>query len=104
MDSGFNVASHGFTPSKHEAVTLSDEEGASAHLVDCAESAVDEKESQSEEAVGDVELGGFFIEDAPSNEALPPEVLQLQHKQKLQELTNAKNLEKLEGFWKKVTL
>lgn len=101
LDSGFNVASHGSMPSKHEAVTLSDEEGASAYLVDCAESAVNEKESQSEEAVGDVELGGFFIEDAPSTEALPPEVLQLQHKQKLKELTNAKNLEKLEGFWKK---
>uniref|UniRef100_A0A2C9V5D8 RNA helicase n=1 Tax=Manihot esculenta TaxID=3983 RepID=A0A2C9V5D8_MANES len=49
----------------------------------------------------DVELGGLFFEDAASNEALPPEVLELQKKEKMRELSSGKNLEKLDGIWKK---
>lgn len=55
-----------------------------------------------EEESGDVELGNFFLEDASSGEVLPPEVVKLQKKEKMRELLSAKNLEKLEGFWKKV--
>lgn len=55
-----------------------------------------------EDDAGDVELGGLFFEDAASNEALPPEVLELQKKEKMRELSSGKNLEKLDGIWKKV--
>ncbi|KAM7478823.1 hypothetical protein LguiA_027036 [Lonicera macranthoides] len=54
-----------------------------------------------EEESGDVELGNFFLEDASSAEVLPPEVVKLQKKEKMRELLSGKNLEKLEGFWKK---
>lgn len=50
---------------------------------------------------GDVELGGFFIEDDTSGE-VPLEVLELQKKEKLKELSSEMNLRKLEGIWKKV--
>ncbi|CAA2984994.1 D -box ATP-dependent RNA helicase D 7, chloroplastic isoform X2 [Olea europaea subsp. europaea] len=49
---------------------------------------------------GDVELGGFFIEDDTSGE-VPLEVLELQKKEKLKELSSEMNLRKLEGIWKK---
>lgn len=49
---------------------------------------------------GDVELGGFFLEEAA--EVLPPEVLEMQKKKKMRELFSEKNLEKLDGIWKKV--
>ncbi|KAF2319938.1 hypothetical protein GH714_020738 [Hevea brasiliensis] len=54
-----------------------------------------------EDEAGDMELGDFFFEDAASNEALPPEVLELQKKEKMRELSSGKNLEKLDGIWKK---
>ncbi|KAK6945466.1 Helicase-associated domain, partial [Dillenia turbinata] len=55
----------------------------------------------SEEDSGSVELGNFFSEDASSVEVLPDEVLKLQKKEKMQELSSGKNLEKLDGIWKK---
>lgn len=58
----------------------------------------------SEDELRDVEIGDFFLEDAASNEALPPEVLELQKKEKLRELYSEKNLEKLDGIWKKVLI
>lgn len=50
----------------------------------------------------DVELGDFFLEDCTSDQVLPPEVLELQKKEKMKELRSEKNLEKMEGIWKKV--
>ncbi|KAL5787272.1 hypothetical protein ACOSP7_004221 [Xanthoceras sorbifolium] len=49
----------------------------------------------------DVELGGFFLEDAASSDTLPPEILKLQQREKMKELCSDKNLEKLDGIWKK---
>lgn len=61
---------------------------------------LEEKISAKEES-GDVELSSLF-EDAPEKEALPSEILKLQRKEKMKDLFNGKNLEKLEGIWKKV--
>ena len=61
---------------------------------------VEERIAAQEES-DDVELSGFF-EDAPSGEVLPSEVLKLQNKEMMKELSSGKNLEKLEGIWKKV--
>ncbi|KAJ7968010.1 ATP-dependent RNA helicase [Quillaja saponaria] len=55
----------------------------------------------TEEEPGDVELGDFFSEDAPSNDILPPDILKLQKQEKLRKLYEEKNLEKLDGIWKK---
>ncbi|KAL2513889.1 RNA helicase family protein [Forsythia ovata] len=49
---------------------------------------------------GDVELGSLFFEDDMSGE-VSYEVLDLQKKEKLKELSSGKNLKKLEGIWKK---
>lgn len=51
---------------------------------------------------GDVELGNFFFEDSAIDGTLPPVVLELQKKERKKELLSGKNLEKLEGIWKKV--
>lgn len=61
------------------------------------------KDSAQEEA-DDVELGGFFSEDAPSNETLPSDILELQKQEKIKKLSEKKNLEKLDGIWKMVSL
>ncbi|KAI4298953.1 hypothetical protein L6164_032458 [Bauhinia variegata] len=58
-------------------------------------------EKGSAEEAGDVELGGFFLEDAPSNEILPPDILKVQKQEKIRKLSEKKNLEKLDGIWKK---
>lgn len=50
----------------------------------------------------DAELGDFFLEDSPSDQVLPPEVLEIQKEEIMRELCNEKNLAKLEGIWKKV--
>ncbi|KAF5733174.1 ATP-dependent RNA helicase putative isoform 1 [Tripterygium wilfordii] len=54
----------------------------------------------SEESA-DVELGDFFSEDASLNEASTSQVMKLQKKEKMKELCSEKNLEKLNGIWKK---
>ncbi|KAA8545478.1 hypothetical protein F0562_020262 [Nyssa sinensis] len=110
---------------KHpDAVTLCSEEGILVSVVDAVESKVDgsvvesssSKEFSTEhdpssipvqniidskEESEDVELGDFFLEDASSGEVLPPEVVKLQKKEKMKELSSGRNLEKLEGIWKK---
>ncbi|XP_075476318.1 DExH-box ATP-dependent RNA helicase DExH7, chloroplastic isoform X3 [Primulina tabacum] len=58
-------------------------------------------EAASERESGDVELGNFFLEEDACEEVLPTEVLKLQKKEKLKELCSGKNLEKMEGIWKK---
>ncbi|KVH88553.1 Helicase, C-terminal, partial [Cynara cardunculus var. scolymus] len=50
----------------------------------------------------DIELGDMFLEDSSSGQVLHPEIVELQKKEKMKELTSEKNLEKLEGTWKKV--
>jgi ATP-dependent RNA helicase DHX29 len=64
-------------------------------------SPIQEKPAVEEESE-DVELGGFFSEDTVSNDVLPPEVLKLQKQERMRKLYNEKNLEKLDGIWKKV--
>lgn len=59
-------------------------------------------EAASERESGEVELGNFFLEDDASEEVLLTEVSKLQKKEKLKELCSGKNLEKMEGIWKKV--
>ncbi|KAL2254311.1 UNVERIFIED_CONTAM: DExH-box ATP-dependent RNA helicase DExH7, chloroplastic, partial [Sesamum indicum] len=54
-----------------------------------------------EKESGDVELGEFFLEDSVPDQVLPPEILDLQKKEKMKELSSGKNLEKMEGIWKK---
>ncbi|KAL0384606.1 UNVERIFIED_CONTAM: DExH-box ATP-dependent RNA helicase DExH7, chloroplastic [Sesamum radiatum] len=54
-----------------------------------------------EKESGDVELGDFFLEDSVTDQVLPPEILDLQKKEKMKELSSGKNLEKMEGIWKK---
>ncbi|KAJ9552389.1 hypothetical protein OSB04_016434 [Centaurea solstitialis] len=49
----------------------------------------------------DIELGDMFLEDSSSGQVLHPEIVELQKKEKMKELTSEKNLEKLEGIWKK---
>ncbi|KAK2966090.1 hypothetical protein RJ640_025586 [Escallonia rubra] len=54
-----------------------------------------------EQESGDVELGDFFLESASSDGLLPPEAVKIQKKEKIGKLSTAKNLEKLEGIWRK---
>jgi len=109
------------TPCEHlEAITSLDVEGDSTIV----ESIVDENDLESSSSIGfplnpvpssvplegeivseeseDVEIGDFFIDDASSNDALPPGISELQKREKMRELCSEKNLEKLEGIWKKV--
>lgn len=67
-------------------------------------SVVTEEKVVPEDDSGDLELGGFFTDDAVSNDALSPQIVELQKKEKLREFCSAKNLEKLEGIWKKVLI
>lgn len=48
------------------------------------------------------ELGDFFLEDSPSDQVIPPEVLEMQKKETMRKLSSEENLAKLEGIWKKV--
>lgn len=70
--------------------------------VNCTPSGVPVQEKTAEEDPEDVELGNFFLEDEPSNEGLPPEVCNLQRKEKMRAMSSEKNLEKLDGIWRKV--
>ncbi|KAM1735057.1 hypothetical protein ACFX11_020446 [Malus domestica] len=55
----------------------------------------------AEEESTDVEIGNFFLEDGPSADVPPPEILELQKKERMREMSSEKNLEKLDGIWKK---
>lgn len=50
----------------------------------------------------DIELGDLFLEESSLDQVLPPEVFEVQKKEKIRELCSEKNLEKMEGIWKKV--
>ncbi|KAL1539169.1 RNA helicase [Salvia divinorum] len=54
-----------------------------------------------DENSGDVELGDFFSEDISLDQVLPREVLEEQKRERMRELCSEKNLEKMEGIWKK---
>ncbi|KAL9256960.1 DExH-box ATP-dependent RNA helicase DExH7, chloroplastic-like protein [Drosera capensis] len=69
-------------------------------LVDYLDPPVEEKADLEEESQT-VELGNLFAEDDPSDNGLPLDVLELQKKGKARGLPDAKNLEMLEGIWKK---
>lgn len=58
----------------------------------------------SHDIFDDMELGDLFSEDAPPYEPSPHELLERQKKEIMRELRDEKNLGKLEGIWKKVTL
>ncbi|XP_027329494.1 DExH-box ATP-dependent RNA helicase DExH7, chloroplastic isoform X2 [Abrus precatorius] len=79
-------------PSDETAVDGSDVE--SHNLVERME----KDSAQGED--GEIELGGFFLEDVPSDEILPPDILKVQKQEKIKRLTE-NNLDKLEGIWKK---
>lgn len=55
-----------------------------------------------DEKSGDVELGDLFSEDISLDQVLPREVLEEQKRVRMRELCSEKNLEKMEGIWKKV--
>ncbi|KAJ6711302.1 hypothetical protein OIU79_007701 [Salix purpurea] len=109
------------TPCEHpEAITSFDVEGDSTIVI---ESIIDENHLESSSSIGfplnpvpssvpldgeivseeseDVEIGTFFMDDASSNDVLSPEILELQKREKKRELCSEKNLEKLDGIWKK---
>lgn len=112
------------TPCEHpEAITSFDVEGDSTIVI---ESIIDENHLESSSSIGfplnpvpssvpldgeivseeseDVEIGNFFMDDASSNDVLSPEILELQKREKKRELCSEKNLEKLDGIWKKVLM
>ncbi|KAL2904576.1 DExH-box ATP-dependent RNA helicase DExH7 chloroplastic [Bienertia sinuspersici] len=53
----------------------------------------------SQEGLDDIEIGNFFLEDGSNNAALPP--VMIQTKARARGLPTNKDLEKLEGIWKK---
>ncbi|XP_022922708.1 DExH-box ATP-dependent RNA helicase DExH7, chloroplastic [Cucurbita moschata] len=53
------------------------------------------------EELEDVEIGNFFVEDVETNSNVAQELLELKKREKLRELSSGKNLEKLDGIWKK---
>ncbi|KAJ1400427.1 P-loop containing nucleoside triphosphate hydrolase [Sesbania bispinosa] len=90
-------------PSDGTSVNASDVEHHSMdeNLAKSCSPVVDKGNDSAEGDVGDVELGGFFLEDVPSNEILPPDILKLQKQEKIKRLSEKKNLDKLDGIWKK---
>lgn len=91
-------------PSDGAAINGSDVENHSVEgdlTKSCLPEVYVEKDSAQGEA-GDIELGGFFLEDVPSNE-IHPDILKAQKLEKIKRLSE-KNLDKLDGIWKKVNL
>lgn len=60
-----------------------------------------QNEDALESEPDDVELGDFFL-DSTSDQVVHPAVLEAKKNEKIKELCSEKNLEKLEGIWKKV--
>ncbi|CAI9103779.1 OLC1v1002330C1 [Oldenlandia corymbosa var. corymbosa] len=69
--------------------------------VETLSSAATEDKNAFEEGSEDVELGDFFFEDASNSDSLPPDIVDLQKKERARELHSKKNFDKLEGIWKK---
>ncbi|WJX97043.1 RNA helicase [Trifolium repens] len=88
-------------PSNGAAINSSDVEKHSANenpAKSCLPAVHVEKDS-AQGVAGDIELGGFFLEDMPSNE-MHPDILKAQKLEKIKRLSE-KNLDKLDGIWKK---
>ena len=71
------------------------------HLVKSGSPVVLAEKNSAQGEVGDVELGGLFLEDDSSSEMLPPDIVKVHKQEKIRRLSE-KNLDKLEGIWKKV--
>ncbi|XP_022136497.1 DExH-box ATP-dependent RNA helicase DExH7, chloroplastic isoform X2 [Momordica charantia] len=59
------------------------------------------QEKNDSEKLEDVEIGNFLFEDVETNPRVAQELLKLEKKEKMRELSSGKNLEKLDGIWKK---
>ncbi|KAL5182262.1 DExH-box ATP-dependent RNA helicase DExH7, chloroplastic [Glycine soja] len=70
------------------------------HLVKSGSPVVHVEKDSAQGEVGDIELGGLFLEDASPSEILPPDILKVQKQEKIRRLSE-KNLDKLDGIWKK---
>ncbi|RZB54460.1 DExH-box ATP-dependent RNA helicase DExH7, chloroplastic isoform B [Glycine soja] len=70
------------------------------HLVKSGSLVVHVEKDSAQGEVGDIELGGLFLEDASPSEILPPDILKVQKQEKIRRLSE-KNLDKLDGIWKK---
>ncbi|KEH32765.1 ATP-dependent RNA helicase [Medicago truncatula] len=88
-------------PSNEGAINGSDAEHHSVeeNLAKSCLPAVHVEKDSAEGVAGDIELGGFFLEDVPSNE-IHPDILKAQKIEKVKRLSE-KNLDKLDGIWKK---
>lgn len=102
-----NVPSHNFrTSTTHEQEIGIDEKvvvnSSSNEFTENSPSSgpIDDKVAPGGEAE-DVELGDFLFEEVSSAD-VSSTILELQKKEKMRELCSQKNLEKLEGIWKKV--
>lgn len=51
-----------------------------------------------------LDFDDIFLDELFPSEASPQELLELQNKEKISELRSEKNMSKLEGIWKKVTI
>lgn len=91
-------------PSDGAAIVESDVEHNSVNLAMSYLPAVHAEKDSAQGEAGDIELGGFFLEDVPSNEILPPDILKAQRLEKIKSLSEKKNLDKLDGIWKKASL
>ncbi|CAN1169579.1 DExH-box ATP-dependent RNA helicase DExH7, chloroplastic [Linum perenne] len=63
--------------------------------------ALDTKKDDLGNESEEVDIGDFFLEDSTSKELMAAEVLELQKNEKMKELCSGKNVEKLDGIWKK---
>ncbi|XP_047164207.1 DExH-box ATP-dependent RNA helicase DExH7, chloroplastic isoform X2 [Vigna umbellata] len=70
------------------------------HLVKSGSPVVLAEKNSAQGEFGDVELGGFFLEDDSSSEILPLDILKVHKQEKIRRLSE-KKLDKLEGIWKK---
>lgn len=98
----FNETSDGSMPFKKDIAECEDRTISHELLNECNLStapSIDVKALEGES--GEVELSNFFSEDAAKDETLPSAVLELQKRERMSELLSGKNLEKLEGIWKK---
>ncbi|XVF68240.1 hypothetical protein PTKIN_Ptkin10aG0189200 [Pterospermum kingtungense] len=82
--------------------TVNDSESSKEFYAESIPSLPAEEKCVLENVAEDVEIGDFFLEDSSINDPLLPEVLKCQEKEKkMKELYSEKNLEKLDGIWKK---
>lgn len=59
-------------------------------------------DDQEDEEPGDVDFSNLFCEDPSVSTTLPPEVLNMQKKERMVQLVNGPNLAKIDDIWRKV--